>query len=76
MIHGEVPKFPLILTKEVQIAPQSKVLLQCSLSKFADQYQACTGPVGPSDRLEDERSIALTSSLNETDDNVKSSFQP
>ena len=59
----KLPKIPLILTKKVQIAPQSQVLLECSLAKLSDHYQSCTGLVIPSDRLEDKCSIALTSSL-------------
>jgi len=49
----KLPKIPLILTKKVQVAPQSQVLLDCSLSNYSDQYQSCTGLVIPSDRLED-----------------------
>ena len=64
------PKIPLILTKKVQIAPQSEVLLEC-LAKLSDQFQSCTGLVVPSDRLEDKCSIALTSSLSKIDDTGK-----
>ena len=46
-----LPKIPLILTKKVQIAPQSQVLLECSLTKLSDKYQSCTGLSIPSDRL-------------------------
>ena len=53
---------------KVQIAPQSQVLFECSLTKFSDQYPSCTGLVFPSDRLEDKCSIAATSSLSKTDD--------
>ena len=67
----KLPKIPLILTKKVQIAPQSQVLLECSLAKLSDQYQTCTGLVIPSDRLEDKCSIALTSSLSKIDDTGK-----
>ena len=59
------------MTKKVQIAPQSQVLLECCLAKLSDQYQSCTGLVIPSDRLEDKRSIALTSSLSKNDDTGK-----
>ena len=31
------PKILLILTKKIQIAPQSQVLLECSLAKLSDQ---------------------------------------
>ena len=64
------PKIPLILTKKVQIAPQSQVLLEC-LAKFSVQCQSFTGLVLPSDRLEDEYSFALFSSLSKIDDNGK-----
>ena len=64
-------KFLLILTKKVQIAPQSQVLLECSLAKLSEQYQSCTGLVTPSDRLEDKCSIALTSSPSKIDDTGK-----
>ena len=67
----KLPKIPLILTKKVQIAPQSQVLLECSLAKLSDQYQSCTGLVIPSDRLEDKCSLALTSSLSKIDDTGK-----
>ena len=56
------------MTKEVQIAPQSQVLFECSLAKLSDQYQSCTRLVIPNDRLEDKCSIALTSSLSKIDD--------
>ena len=36
----KLAKIPLILTKKVQIAPQSQVLLECSLAKLSDQYQS------------------------------------
>ena len=64
----KLPKIPLILTKKVQVAPQSQVLLECSLANLSDHYQSCTGLVIPSDRLGDKCSIALTSSLNKFDD--------
>ena len=67
----KLPKIPLILTKKVQIAPQSQVLLECSLAKLSDQYQSCTGLVIYSDRLEDKCSIALTLSLSKIDDTGK-----
>ena len=67
----KLPKIPLIFTKKVQIAPQSQVLLQCSLAKLSDQYQFCTGLVIPSDRQEDKCGIALTSLLSKIDDTVK-----
>ena len=67
----KLPKIPLILTKKIQIAPQSQVLLECSLAKLSDQYQTRTGLVIPSDRLEDKCSIALTSSLSKIDDTGK-----
>ena len=67
----KIPKIPLILTKRVQIAPQSQVLLECSLAKLSDQYQSCTELVIPSDRLEDKCSIAPTSSLSKIDDTGK-----
>ena len=67
----KLPKIPLILNKKVQIAPQSQVLLECSLAKISDHYQSCTGQVIPSDRLEDKCSIALTSSLRKIDDSGK-----
>ena len=67
----KLPKIPLILTKKVQIAAQSQVLLECSLAKISDQYQSCTGLVIPSDRLEDKCSIALTSSLSKIDNTGK-----
>ena len=72
----QLPKIPLILTKKVQIAPQSQVLLECNLAKLCDQYQSCTGLVFPSDHLEDKCSIALTSSLSKIYDPGKSLFQP
>ena len=56
-------KIPLMLTKKVQIGPQSQKLLECSLSKLSEQYQSCNGLVIPSDRLEDKCTIILTSSL-------------
>ena len=67
----KLPKILLILTKKVQIAPQSQVLLECSLAKLSDQYQSSTGLFIPSDRLEDKCSIALTSSLSKIDDTGK-----
>ena len=67
----KLPNFPLILTKNVQIPPQSQVLLECSLAKLSEQYQYCTGLVIPSDRLEDKCSISLTSSLGKIDDEGK-----
>ena len=67
----KLPKIPLILTKKVHIAPQSQVLLECSLAKLSDQYQSCTELVIPSDRLEDKCGIALTSSLSKIDDTGK-----
>ena len=67
----KLPKILLILTKKVQLAPQSQVRLECSLSTFRDQYQSCTGLVIPSDRLEDKCSFALTSCLSKIDDNGK-----
>ena len=67
----KLPKFCLILTKKVQIAPQSQVLLEFSLANLSDQYQSCTGLVIRSDRLEDKCSIALTSSLSKIDDTGK-----
>ena len=54
----KLPEMPLILTKKVQIVPQSQVLLECSLAKLSDQYQSCTGLVFPSDRLEDKCSFS------------------
>ena len=59
----KLPKISLILTKKLQTAPQSQVILECSVAKLSDQYQSCTGLVIRSDRLEDKCSIALTSSL-------------
>ena len=59
------------MTKKVQIAPQSQVLLECSSATLSDQYQSCTGLVIPSDRLEDKCSIALTSSRSKIDDTGK-----
>ena len=67
----KLPKIPMISTKKVQIAPQSQVLLECSLTKLTDQYQSCTGLGIPSERLEDKCSIALTSSLSKIDDTGK-----
>ena len=64
----KLPKNPLILTRKVQMAPQSQVLLECSLAKLSDQYQSCTGLVFPSHRLEDRCSFALTSSLSNDND--------
>ena len=64
----KLPKIVLILAKKVQIAPQSQVLLECSLATLSDQYQFSTGLVIPSHRLEDKCRIALTSSLSEIDD--------
>ena len=64
----KLPKNSLVLTKKVQKASHSQVLLECSLSKDSDQYQSCTGLVIPSDRLEAKCSIALTSSLCKIDD--------
>ena len=49
-----LPKITLILTNKVQIAPQSQVLLDCSLAKLSDQYQSCTGLGIPSAHLEDK----------------------
>ena len=34
----KLPKVFLILTKKVPIAPQSQVLLECSVAKLSDQY--------------------------------------
>ena len=65
------PKLPLILTKKIQIAPQSQVPLECILAKLSDQYQFCTGLVIPSDRLDDKCSIAVTLSLSKIDDTGK-----
>ena len=48
----KLSKIPLILTKKVQIAPQSQILLKCSLANSSDQYQSYTGLVIPSDCLE------------------------
>ena len=59
------------MTKKVQLAPQSQVLLECSLAKLSHKYQSCTGLVIPSDRPEDNCSIALTSSLSKNDDTGK-----
>ena len=56
-----------MLTKKIQIAPQSQVLLGCSLAKLSYQHQSCTGLVIPCDHLEDKCSIVLTSSLSKTD---------
>ena len=67
----KLPKIPQILTKKVQIAPQSQVILECSLAKLYDLYQFCTGLVIPSDRLEDKCSIALKSSLSKIHDTGK-----
>ena len=67
----KLPEIPLILTKKVQIAPQSQVILQSSVAKLSDQYQSCTALVIPSDRLEDKCSNALTSSLSKIDDTGK-----
>ena len=65
------PKISLILTKKVQIASQSQVLLECSLAKLSHQYQSCTGLVTPSERLEDKCSIAFTSTFSKIDDTTK-----
>ena len=46
----KLPKNPLILTKKLQKAPQSQVLLKSSLAKISDQYQSCTGLVVSSDK--------------------------
>ena len=67
----KLPKILSILTKKTQIAPQSQVLLECSLAKLSDRYQSCTGQVFPTDHLEDKCSIALTSSLSKFDDTGK-----
>ena len=67
----KLPKILLILTKKVQIAPQSQALLECSLAKLSDQYQSCTGLVFPSNRLEGKCSFALISSFSKIDDNGK-----
>ena len=67
----KLPKIPLILTKKVQIAPQSQVLLECSLAKISSLHQTCTGIVIPSDHLEDKCSIALTLSPHTIDDKRK-----
>ena len=61
----------MTLPKKVQIAPQSQVLLECSLAKSSDQYQSCTGLVVPSHRLEDKCSIALSSTLSKIDESGK-----
>ena len=61
----------LILTKKVQIVPQSQVLLECSLAKLSDHCQSCTGLVIPSEGLDDKWSIALTSFLSKNDDTGK-----
>ena len=68
---NKFPKILLILTKKVQIAPQSQVLLECSLSTFRDQYQSCTSLATPSDRFEDKCSIVLASSLSKIDNKGK-----
>ena len=67
----KIPKIPLIWTKKIQIAPQSQVLLECSLAKLSDQFQSCTRLVIPSDLLEGKCCIALTSSLSKIDDTGK-----
>ena len=67
----KLPKIPFILTKKVQLAPQAQLLLKCSLAKLSDQYQSCAGLVIPSDRLEDNCSIAPTSSLSKIHDTGK-----
>ena len=67
----KVPKVILLMTKKIQLAPESQVRLECILAKISDQYQSCTGLIIPSHRLRDQRSIALTSSLNKIDDNGK-----
>ena len=71
----KLPKIHFILTKKVQIAPQSQVFLECSLAELCDQYQSCTGLVIPSDRLEDKCSVALRLSI-KLMILVKSSFHP
>ena len=68
---NKLPNFFLVLTKKVQIAPQSQVLLECSLAKISDQYQSCTALIIPSDHLADKFSIALISSLRKIDDTGK-----
>ena len=67
----KIPEIPLVLTKKVQIAPQSQVLLECSLAKLSDQYQSCIGLVIPINHLEKKSSIVLTSSLSKIDDTGK-----
>ena len=67
----KLPKMPLILTKKLQVVPQSQVLLECSLAKLSDQYQPGTGLVISSDHLEDKCSIVLNSSLSKIDDTGK-----
>ena len=59
------------MTKEVQIAPQSEVHLECSLSKLSDQYQSCTGLFVHSDRIKEKCNNAITWSLSKFADNVK-----
>ena len=66
-----LPKILLILTKKVQTAPQSQVLLDCSLAKLTDHYQSCTRLVIPSNRLQDKCSIVFPSSLSKIDDKGK-----
>ena len=58
----------LILTKEIQMALQSQVPLECSLAKFCEPYQSFTGLVLASDRPEDKGSVALISSPSKIDD--------
>ena len=67
----KLPKIPLTLTKKLQIAPQSQVILEGSLATLSDQYQSCTGLLIPSDRLENKCSIALTSCLSKFADTGK-----
>ena len=72
----KLPEMRLILTKKVQIVPQSQVLLECSLAKLSDQYQSFTGLVFPSDRQKINVVFLLLHHSAKLMIVVKSSFQP
>ena len=66
-----LPKIFFDLDQKIQKTPQSLVLLECSLANFSEQYQSSTGLGIHSDHLEDECSVAPTSSLSKIDDEGK-----
>ena len=76
MLHEEFTKIPPILGKKVQSTPQSQVLSNFCFAKLLDMCQSCNRFVIPTNRLEDECSIVLTSSQSEIDDKSKVFLSP